>query len=113
MRFREKHIADSVVERIQAISQAIDSGTKVQAPVREQIVRGPDGKMTGMTKTMADGTQEHMDIGDNGREIPQGFSEVTLENAGGFTELPGLDESGLDAGTILSGGNSIDAILKA
>ncbi len=110
MTISNNHIADSVVERIQAIKQQFIDNAPASKVVRAEIVRDEFGKMIAMVRHLKDGTEERIEMGAPPDAPPEGLVQISEGQDG---QLPGLDESGLDVGTILGGGNSLDAALKS
>lgn len=95
MRFPKHHIADQVVGRIMAAAHALN-GIRSQAvpqsaPMSEQVI--PPDIATGFA-----GQKEAL-------EQVQPTQQTQ-------PELPPLNESGLDVGAVLSGRDTIDAMLK-
>ena len=106
MHFRTRSVADTVVERIIAAAKAVESGS---APQSVQLSRAelPDDQRPAMDA----GFTEVESAPVNQQDVQAQFDQQSAM-AGGGGDLPGLDESGLDVGTILSGGNAIDAGLE-
>lgn len=94
MRFPQHHIADSIVARILVASKRIQAGELPKIPNDPPATGSKRGNLLpppGLVK-VAGGENQGAS-----REAP--------------TELPGLDQSGLDPGTLLAGGDSFDALL--
>lgn len=85
MRFRTKHIADSVIERIQALMRGEDP------PEHLEAIRGPEG--------MAPGAAD---------APPPGLILI----GEGQSESPSLGEAGPVVSTVLGGGDAIDSLLS-
>ncbi len=117
MRFRSKHIADSVVERIQAVANNRDVKTPDRGAATIHLDRGESGDMI-VTKTFEHGEPEILTISNASRvdnsQAPPGFTEITPG-----AEQPGTEQPGVvpDAGGIVEnaaqGGNAIDALLQS
>lgn len=85
MRFPKMHVADAVASRIMNAAKQINGGSGAKAMPKEK----PAAEMP-------------MEMPDNPpMAMPQSMAPV-----------PGLNESGLDIGAVLSGADSIDALLK-
>lgn len=118
MHFRSKHIADSVTERILAISANIRTG----APIPESkgaatihLERGPEGDLV-VTKSFKNGAPEITTISGTAptAPVPEGFTDVTPPDEA----QPGAEtlSDGIDSGNIVQsaalGGDSLDALLR-
>lgn len=96
MRFPKHHIADQVVGRILAASHAM-RGIRTPAepadePLSAKVI--PPDIQTGYAGAV------------------EAVEQQTPTQAQPPAELPGLDQSGLDVGAVLSGRDSIDALLQ-
>jgi hypothetical protein len=103
MRFPKHHIADQVVGRIMAAAHALNGTRSRQMPAEEPLsetVLPPD------IETGYAGEKEAL------ASLPPVEGEQTQQTQQTPAELPGLNESGLDMGAVLSGRDSIDALLK-
>lgn len=119
MHFRKKSVADSVVERITAISESVRNGTplpqsKGAATIRME--RSPNGDLL-VTKSFENGEPELMTISNQATadDVPEGFTDVTPTGA----EQPQPAAVGAaiaDQGGIVEnaaqGGNALDQLLK-
>ncbi len=116
MRFRSKHIADSVVERIQAVANNRDVKTPDRGAATIHLDRDASGDMI-VTKTFEHGEPEIMTLSNAGRvdytQTQEGFTEITPG-----AEQPGAEQPGVapDSGGIVEnaalGGNAIDELLR-
>ncbi len=116
MRFRSKHIADSVTERIQAIAKNIESGTPIpesRGAATVTLQRSENGDLL-VTKTFESGEPELLTISGEqpAPQLPDGTTDVTpdvqQEEGPG---LAGAQSSGIAEG-IAGGGDSLDTLLR-
>ncbi len=112
MHFRNKSIADSVTERIQAIAANISQGTPIpesKGAASINLERQPDGSLL-VTKTFERGEPELMTINSQAPEnaIPEGFEDITPPDA---TSVGAVDPGGIVEAAAL-GGDSLDALLQ-
>jgi hypothetical protein len=103
MRLRNKHVADSVIERILAAREAIETeATEVNHPELDtEVLDSNPAAIQAQAETFND-----IELQDVNQDEVQAEFDAQEQN------LPGLDESQLDVGTLLSGGNAIDAMFK-
>ncbi len=109
MRFRTRHVADSVVDRLLEMSTAVSSGGKIKEPTDSTVAlaRGDSGELI-VTKTLTDGTVETMTIDGPADDVP----DVTPgEQPGELQDFTGADSGGIVESAAL-GGDSLDALLK-
>ena len=118
MRFRSKHIADSVTERITAIAKSLRTGADLPPPRGAAVValnRQPNGDLA-VTKTFENGETELLTISNSnaGAQLPDGFVDVTPGQTQGAEQqsLTGIDGSGIVESAAL-GGDSLDALIGA
>lgn len=112
MRFRSKHIADSVTERIAAIAANIESGTPIpesRGPATVSLERSPNGDLL-VTKSFESGEPELMTISGTSQPAPlePGMIDVTPPAE---QETTGVDPGGI-VETAAMGGDSLDALLR-
>ena len=119
MHFRKKSVADSVVERIMAISESVRTGTPLpesKGAATIHLERTENGDLV-VTKTFERGEPELLTISNQapGAGIPDGFTDVTPADAeqpeDQTTVAPGLDTGGIVKNAAL-GGNAITQLLK-
>ncbi len=118
MHFRNKHIADSVTERIMAISDSISSNgpaPESKGAATIQLQRSDNGDLL-VTKTFEHGESELLTISGNAPTptTPEGFADVTpAEQAQPIEQQlsAGIDDGGI-VGAAALGGDSLDALLR-
>ena len=111
MRFRSRHVADSVVDRIMEVSDAISQGKPIKEPkeIAVSIDRGDNGELI-VQKTLSDGTLEIMTIQ---APTPAGQIDDIPADAAPATEQDfiGVEPGGIVEGAAL-GGDSLDTLLR-
>ena len=117
MNFRSKHIADSVVERIQAVADNREAPVAKRGAATIHLERDINGDML-VTKTFEHGEPEIMTISNSAPEdntqTQPGFTEITPGTEQPGTEQPGIAaEQGGIVENAAMGGNAINAILKS
>ena len=122
MRFRSKHIADSVTERIAAIADSVRNNKPLPAARGAAVIslaRQGNGDLV-VTKSFEHGDPEIMTISGNAPtpQLPAGFVDVTPD-APGRADIPPIEQqlqAGIDTGGIAAnaatGGNAIDQLLR-
>ena len=115
MNFRNKSIADSVVERIGDISKNIRGVAPIPAPRGAAMValeRQADGGLM-VTKTFENGETELLTINTQ-VEVPPGFADITpqagAEQVGGEPAAPAAGGEEIVQSAAL-GGDSLDTLL--
>ncbi len=118
MNFRTQHIADSVVQRIQAVAKNTKAPITHRGAATINLERSSDGNLI-VTKTFEHGEPEIMTISGQSaaQETPPGFTDITPNQESGVSAdsgQPGIagDQGGIVENAAL-GGNAIDALLKA
>jgi len=112
MHFRNKSIADSVMERISAIAESVKNDAPLPTPrgaTSINLTRQDDGGLL-VTKTFENGETELLTINSK-IQIPSGFTDVTPQ-AEAPAASAGVDPGGIIEGAAL-GGDSLDALLRA
>ncbi len=111
MHFRNKSIADSVVERIAGIADSVRNNTPPPAArgsASVNLERQGDGGLL-VTKTFANGETELLTI-NSPTAIPEGFTDITPQ--GDLQQVSaGADSAGVVEAAAL-GGDSLDALLS-
>ena len=111
MHFRNKSIADSVVERITEISEHIRGGAPMPEPrgaATISLERLDDGGLK-VTKTFENGETELLTI-NAASDVPAGFTDITPQG-GAEQTVPGAGGDDIVQAAAL-GGDSLDALLK-
>jgi hypothetical protein len=111
MRFRTKHIADSVVERIQAVANNRAAPVEHRGASTIQLERIGNGDLV-VTKTFENGEPEIMTISNSGgaasTQPPEGLVQIgTGDQEQGIV----ADQGGIVENAAL-GGDAINAILR-
>ncbi len=111
MHFRNKSIADSVVERIAGIADSVRNNTPPPAArgsASVNLERQGDGGLL-VTKTFENGETELLTINSQ-TAVPEGFTDLTPQNAD--RPLSAAVDSGGIVEAAALGGDSLDALLK-
>ncbi len=117
MNFRNKSIADSVVERISGIADSVRNDTPLPAPRGSTVIslnRVDNGDLL-VTKTFEHGGNELLTISNKepAAPVPQGFVDVTPGSEAAAAEpLTAGDDSGDIVSAAALGGDSLDALLR-
>ena len=111
MHFRNKSIADSVVERITEISENIRGVAPLPEPrgaATIMLERQDDGGLK-VTKTFENGETELLTINTT-EQVPPGFTDITPQG-GAEQSVPAEGGDNIVQAAAL-GGDSLDALLK-
>ncbi len=111
MHFRNKSIADSVVERIAGIADSVRNNTPPPAArgsASVNLERQSDGGLL-VTKTFSNGETELLTINSQ-TAIPEGFTDITPQDAAQQASV-GADSAGIVEAAAL-GGDSLDTLLE-
>lgn len=111
MRFRTKHIADSVVERIQAAANHEAPPTAARGSSTIQMQRDQAGNLA-VTKTFENGATEVMTIS-NTAPVPPDNELIPVVDDGMDDAQPGVaaDQGGIVENAAL-GGDAINSLLR-
>jgi hypothetical protein len=103
MRLRTKHVADSVLERITAARQAVETGNEPRQVQSFNMTPAEE----------ADRMEQEMLHAAYAQQQQQEQQQQPAPQGGAAPQVPGLDESGADPATVLGGGDMFDALLNA